>query len=129
MNQNSGNSIATNQANVGAGGNKDGTSNANAEQTTKPSQANSNSATPPNDIKLEPINASNVGNQTKDCVQCGVPCNRTNASPHGALCNSCYHHWRYTSHKFYQISKENPSKSTCSRRFSFVIFLLLLSIA
>lgn len=106
MNQNIRNSIATNQANVGAGGKKDATSNANAEQTTKPSQANSNSATPQNDIKNEPLNASNVGNQTKDCVGCGVPCNRTNTSPHGALCNSCYHHWRYTSHKFYQNFQE-----------------------
>lgn len=46
------------------------------------------------------LNASNADiygnvNQTKDCFGCGVTCNQTNASPHGALCNSCYHHWRY----------------------------------
>lgn len=41
---------------------------------------------------------NNGTSQTKDCFSCGVPCNHTNASPHGALCNSCFHHWRYSIH-------------------------------
>lgn len=30
------------------------------------------------------------------CVGCGVACSIVNQSPHGALCASCFHHWRRT---------------------------------
>lgn len=30
------------------------------------------------------------------CVGCGVACSIVNQSPHGALCTSCFHHWRRT---------------------------------
>lgn len=123
MNQNSGNSIATNQSNVGAGvgGHKDGTSNANAEPATKASHASNNA--PPSDSKTDAkasIDASNAhlgnANETKDCVGCGVPCNRTNKSPHGALCNSCYHHWRYSSTNKYKRKRKSfdPFITHCS---------------
>lgn len=96
MNQISGNNIATNQANAAAGSNKDGTPNANADAT----KANAHSAPSQNDNKSDANASLSTGNanQAKDCVGCGVPCNRTNASPQGALCNSCHHHWRYSSH-------------------------------
>lgn len=31
------------------------------------------------------------------CSNCGVACNILNSSPHGKLCSSCHHHWRYIS--------------------------------
>ncbi|XP_037914688.1 REST corepressor 2 isoform X2 [Hermetia illucens] len=33
------------------------------------------------------------------CSGCGVPCNMVNNTPHGRLCNSCFHHWRRTGTK------------------------------
>lgn len=33
--------------------------------------------------------------QLNGCIGCGVACNKTYVSPQGALCNSCFHHWRY----------------------------------
>lgn len=29
------------------------------------------------------------------CSNCGVACTVTHVTPKGALCNSCYQHWRY----------------------------------
>lgn len=41
------------------------------------------------------IGTGGGGSSISACFGCGVACSITNVSPHGALCNSCFHHWRY----------------------------------
>ncbi|XP_031638495.1 REST corepressor isoform X2 [Contarinia nasturtii] len=109
-------SNGSNQLNIGVGGisnNKETTSNfigesssnaANLQNTAGSSLTannNPNTSTNDKDNLKSSINASadvfgNVGQNQKDCVGCGVPCNHTNTSSHGALCKSCFHHWSRT---------------------------------
>lgn len=104
--------------------NKDATTNSNHEHWLNPlsingsqmssassSIQNNNANATFNNDKSAAINADLLGNangasKIKECFGCGVPCNHTNASPHGALCNSCYHHWRYSLKKknFYKFT-------------------------
>ena len=61
---------------------------------------NSNTFNSDKDSQKLQLNADTLGcsgqnQKTKDCVGCGVTCNHTNTSPLGALCKSCFHHWRY----------------------------------
>lgn len=45
--------------------------------------------------------ASELISSCKTCTGCGIPCTQTHSTPNGALCNSCFHHWRYfSSHRF-----------------------------
>lgn len=41
------------------------------------------------------VKANSTTSANGGCIGCGVACNHTNISPYGALCNSCFHHWRY----------------------------------
>lgn len=124
-NQTSGtNNASSNQPNtVSSQTNKDATTNSNHEHSTNPlningsqmtsasssSILNNNANATFNNDKSASINADLLGNgngasKIKECVGCGVPCNQTNVSPHGALCNSCYHHWRYSLKKTFTNS-------------------------
>lgn len=40
-------------------------------------------------------NSSSSTSAAGYCSNCGVACNILNNSPHGKLCSSCHHHWRY----------------------------------
>lgn len=53
---------------------------------------------------VDTIGCSGQNQKTKDCVGCGVTCNHTNTSPFGALCKSCFHHWRYTAVDYFCFS-------------------------
>lgn len=63
-------------------------------------------------LQLNACNADTLGcsgqnKKTKDCVGCGVTCNHTNSSPLGALCKSCFHHWRYKTVDYFLIQNFN----------------------
>lgn len=84
------------------GENSNASSSHNTIGSSSTTGHNSNISNNDKDSLKTSLNASSADvlgssgqNHTKDCVGCGVPCNQTNASPHGALCKSCYHHWRY----------------------------------
>lgn len=59
-----------------------------------------------NECNADTLGYSGPNQKMKDCVGCGVACNHTNTSPLGALCKSCFHHWRYKAvdYFFLQIS-------------------------
>lgn len=81
------------------------TTDANALKGNSSSSANSASSGSASGLntasaqyaKSSELNAS-VVDSSKSCFGCGVPCTQTVATPNGPLCNSCHHHWRYSSH-------------------------------
>lgn len=70
-------------------------SSANSASSGSASGLNSASA---QYTKSSELNAS-VVDSSKSCFGCGVLCTQTVATPNGPLCNSCHHHWRYSSNQ------------------------------
>lgn len=74
-----------------------GNSSSSANSASSGSASGLNSASAQY-AKSSELNAS-VVDSSKSCFGCGVPCTQTVATPNGPLCNSCHHHWRYSSQK------------------------------
>lgn len=84
-----------------------GNSSSSANSASSGSASGLNSASAQY-AKSSELNSS-VVDSSKSCFGCGVPCTQTVATPNGPLCNSCHHHWRYSSHNWHESIFSNYS--------------------
>lgn len=74
-----------------------GSSSTNSSATSSSSTSGMNNNASAQYVKTSSELNANVVDSGRCCFGCGVPCTQTVATPNGPMCNSCHHHWRYSS--------------------------------